>query len=58
LAIEYHSVSSGRTVREIVPFAPIDNGQRWHVRAFDRKTQEFLNFVINRISPSCSGLSR
>ena len=26
LAIEYHSISSGRTEREIVPFALIDNG--------------------------------
>lgn len=49
LAIEYHSISSGRTQREIVPFALIDNGLRWHVRAFDRKTQEFRDFVITRI---------
>ena len=49
LAIEYHSISSGRTEREIVPFALIDNGLRWHVRAFDRKTQEFRDFVITRI---------
>ena len=40
LGIEYHSISSGRTEREIVPFALIDNGLRWHVRAFDRKSQE------------------
>ena len=49
LAIVYHSVSSGRTKREIVPFALIDNGLRWHVRAFDRKAQEFRDFVITRI---------
>ncbi len=49
LSIEYHSISSGRTEREIVPFALIDNGLRWHVRAFDRKTQEFRDFVITRI---------
>ncbi|MBG0874899.1 WYL domain-containing protein [Burkholderia sp. 9777_1386] len=49
LGIEYHSVSSGRTEREIVPFALIDNGLRWHVRAFDRKSQEFRDFVITRI---------
>ncbi|MCG5499658.1 WYL domain-containing protein [Ectothiorhodospira lacustris] len=49
LAFEYHSISSGRTQREIVPFALIDNGLRWHVRAFDRKTQEFRDFVITRI---------
>lgn len=49
ISIEYHSLSSGRTEREIVPFALIDNGLRWHVRAFDRKTQEFRDFVITRI---------
>ena len=49
LGIEYHSISSGRTEREIVPFALIDNGLRWHVRAFDRKSQEFRDFVITRI---------
>jgi hypothetical protein len=32
LSIEYHSISSGRSCREIVPFALIDNGLRWHVR--------------------------
>ncbi|KWB35007.1 hypothetical protein WM26_29215 [Burkholderia cepacia] len=49
LKIEYHSISSGRTQREIVPFALVDNGLRWHVRAFDRKAQEFRDFVITRI---------
>lgn len=49
LRIEYHSISSGRTEREVVPFALIDNGLRWHVRAFDRKSQEFRDFVITRI---------
>ncbi|MFM0642182.1 WYL domain-containing protein [Paraburkholderia metrosideri] len=49
LKIEYHSISSGRTQREIVPFALVDNGLRWHVRSFDRKSQEFRDFVITRI---------
>lgn len=49
LGIEYHSISCGRTKREIVPFALIDNGLRWHVRAFDRKSQQFRDFVITRI---------
>ncbi|HEH9403991.1 TPA: WYL domain-containing protein [Aeromonas bestiarum] len=49
LSIEYHSISSGRTEREIVPFALIDNGFRWHIRAFDRKSQEFRDFVITRV---------
>ena len=49
LAIEYHSISSGCSDRQIAPFALIDNGLRWHVRAFDRKSQEFRDFVITRI---------
>jgi hypothetical protein len=49
LGIVYYSISSGCTEREIVPFALIDNGLRWHVRAFDRKSQEFRDFVITRI---------
>ncbi len=28
----------------------VDNGLRWHVRAFDRKRARFTDFVINRIS--------
>lgn len=49
LRVEYCSISSGHTEREIVPFALIDTGLRWHVRAFDRKSQEFRDFVITRI---------
>lgn len=49
LKIEYHSISSGRSKREIIPFALIDNDMRWHVRAFDRKRQGFRDFVITRI---------
>jgi hypothetical protein len=47
--ITYHSFSSGKSVREIVPFALAYNGLRWHVRAFDRKRQRFLDFVLTRI---------
>jgi hypothetical protein len=49
LAAQYHSISNGMTERQIVPFALIDNGLRWHVRAFDRKSQDFRDFVITRI---------
>lgn len=47
--INYHSFSSGKTSREIAPFALINNGLRWHVRAFDRKSNEFRDFVLTRI---------
>lgn len=49
VAIRYYSVSSGESERVIVPFALVDSGLRWHVRAFDRKTKEFRDFVITRI---------
>jgi len=49
LAIDYQALSSGRTKRQIVPFALIDTGLRWHVRAFDRKSGEFRDFVLTRI---------
>lgn len=49
VAIRYHSVSSGESERVIVPFALVDSGLRWHVRAFDRKRGEFRDFVITRI---------
>ena len=49
VAIRYHSMSSGESDRVIVPFALVDTGLRWHVRAFDRKSGEFRDFVITRI---------
>src|SRR5690606_13152693 len=49
LSIRYRSLSNGLGEREIVPFALVDNGLRWHVRAYDRKRGRFADFVINRI---------
>jgi predicted DNA-binding transcriptional regulator YafY len=47
--ITYSSFSSGKQMREIVPFALADNGLRWHVRAFDRRGERFVDFVLTRI---------
>ena len=33
-----------------MPHSIVDNGLRWHVRAFDRKSQSFRDFVLTRIS--------
>jgi predicted DNA-binding transcriptional regulator YafY len=52
IAIRYHSMSSGESERVIVPFALVDSGLRWHVRAFDRKSGEFRDFVVTRIEAS------
>lgn len=49
LKIQYRSLSSGLSEREIVPFALIDNGLRWHVRGYDRARNRFADFVVNRI---------
>lgn len=45
----YESLTSGKTEREIIPHAIINNGHRWHVRAYDRKTNSFRDFVCSRI---------
>lgn len=47
--ITYQSLSSGESSRTIVPHAIVNNGQRWHVRAFDHKSNEFRDFVCTRI---------
>lgn len=49
-SIIYTSLSSGSKAREIVPHTIVDNGLRWHVRGFDRKSGSFRDFVITRIS--------
>ena len=49
VAIRYNSMSSGESERVIVPFALVDGGLRWHIRAFDRKNGEFRDFVVTRI---------
>jgi len=49
LCIRYHAISSGESEREIVPFALLDTGLRWHARAFDRKSLQFRDFVLTRI---------
>lgn len=46
----YTSLSSGSGARELVPHSIVDNGLRWHLRAFDRKTKSFRDFVLTRIT--------
>lgn len=48
--INYRSIESGQSQREIVPFVLVDNGLRWHVRGYCRKRQAFIDFVITRIN--------
>ena len=50
LTITYASASSGRSSRQIVPVAFADNWLRWHLRAYDRKRERYIDFVFRRIS--------
>lgn len=50
VSIIYTSLSSGSNARELVPHSIIDNGLRWHVRGYDRKSKSFRDFVLTRIS--------
>ncbi|SMQ59354.1 WYL domain-containing protein [Pseudidiomarina planktonica] len=50
ISISYLSKSNpDGSTRDIVPHSIADSGLRWHVRAFDRKRNQFIDFVINRI---------
>ncbi|MCF4174314.1 MULTISPECIES: YafY family protein [unclassified Vibrio] len=49
LKIKYVSLSSGNSTRTIVPHSLANNGSRWHVRAYDRSTSSFRDFVLTRI---------
>jgi len=44
--VVYHSLNKGPSEREIVPFALVDSGLRWHGRVFDRGLPEFRDLVI------------
>lgn len=46
----YVSVSSGETERALVPHSIVNNGHRWHVRAYDRKGNRFRDFVCTRFT--------
>lgn len=46
----YTSLTSGSNAREFVPHSIVDNGLRWHVRGFDKKSGTFRDFVLTRIS--------
>lgn len=51
--LTYHSTTSGLSQRELVPLGLVDTGIRWHVRAFDRMTAQFKDFVLTRMTDVC-----
>lgn len=50
ISCDYISLSSGRQPRELIPHTLVNNGRRWHVRAFDRRSQSFRDFVLTRFT--------
>ncbi|WP_158970387.1 WYL domain-containing protein [Paraglaciecola sp. L3A3] len=50
IKVGYVSVSSGETERALVPHSIVNNGHRWHVRAYDRKNNSFRDFVCTRFT--------
>ncbi|WP_041771489.1 WYL domain-containing protein [Psychromonas sp. CNPT3] len=48
LACEYVSLNSGTKKRVIIPHSIVNNGKRWHVRAYDGSSETFKDFVITR----------
>lgn len=51
LEIKYHSQTTPKGApREIVPHSIVNTGLRWHIRGWDRKRNQFTDFVINRVS--------
>lgn len=49
IRVTYFSVTSGRSQRWIRPHAMAFDGDRFHVRAYDHRNQEFRDFVLGRI---------
>lgn len=53
LKTRYHSLSQGdeqQQDRIIEPHALVNNGLRWHVRAYDHEHYDFRDFVLSRFS--------
>jgi len=48
LKCNYVSLTSGAKQRVIIPHSFVNNGKRWHVRAYDRNSKTFKDFVITR----------
>lgn len=49
VSVIYTSLSSGSKSRVIIPHSIVDNGLRWHVRAYDQASKSFRDFVLTRI---------
>ncbi|MDA8499079.1 WYL domain-containing protein [Citrobacter sp. Igbk 17] len=45
---EYFSVENGFSKKKLAPHSLIDNGLRWHIRAYDYDKGRFADFVLTR----------
>ena len=52
LRVSYHSLSErdSQEYRNLEPHALVDNGIRWHVRAYSEDTYDFRDFVLSRFT--------
>jgi len=53
LKVNYHSLSTSdaqQQMRIIEPHALVNNGLRWHVRAYDHQHYDFRDFVLSRFT--------
>ncbi len=53
LKVNYHSLSQNdaqQQMRIIEPHALVNNGLRWHVRAYDHQHYDFRDFVLSRFT--------
>jgi len=57
ISCEYVSLNSGASHRELIPHAIVNNGHRWHIRAFDRKSTSFRDFVCTRFLSISTNIS-
>ena len=50
--MSYHSLSErdSQEYRNLEPHALVDNGIRWHVRAYSEDTYDFRDFVLSRFT--------
>jgi len=49
IVIEYRSIENDLSKRVIIPHSFFDTDVRMYVRAYDRKSNEFRDFMVNRI---------
>ncbi|MGF1702844.1 WYL domain-containing protein [Photobacterium makurazakiensis] len=50
IEVDYISTSSGKGKRIIAPHSLVDSGNRWHIRSYDRKNDQFMDVVCNRVT--------